>query len=118
MHVAPDCTHFCYTPLFWDAVFGGVYRALRRTPLGKKLARSSRRSVAAAAAAAQHGAASGADGGQLASGLKALRRRAAAGFAQLGGGGLPAAADELPARLVRLARGLVGAATPPLEDDV
>lgn len=25
-----DCTHFCYTPLFWDSVFGGVFRALRR----------------------------------------------------------------------------------------
>jgi hypothetical protein len=23
-------THFCYTPLFWDAVFGGAYRAVRR----------------------------------------------------------------------------------------
>ena len=27
-----DCTHFCYTPLFWDAVFGGLYRAVRRHP--------------------------------------------------------------------------------------
>ena len=26
-----DCTHFCYTPLFWDAVFGGLYRTVRRS---------------------------------------------------------------------------------------
>lgn len=25
-----DCTHFCFTPLFWDAVFGGVHRIVRR----------------------------------------------------------------------------------------
>lgn len=25
-----DCTHFCFTPLFWDAVFGGMHRAARR----------------------------------------------------------------------------------------
>jgi hypothetical protein len=25
-----DCTHLCYTPLFWEAVFGGMHRALRR----------------------------------------------------------------------------------------
>ena len=30
-----DCTHFCYTPLFWDAVFGGLYRATRHSTLGK-----------------------------------------------------------------------------------
>ena len=25
-----DCTHFCYSPLFWDVVFGGMHRAVRR----------------------------------------------------------------------------------------
>jgi len=25
-----DCTHFCYTPLFWDVFFAGLYRTLRR----------------------------------------------------------------------------------------
>ena len=25
-----DCTHFCYTPLFWDTVFGSLYSAARR----------------------------------------------------------------------------------------
>ena len=25
-----DCTHFCYTPVFWDTVFDGLYRAILR----------------------------------------------------------------------------------------
>ena len=25
-----DCTHLCYTPLFWDAFFGGLHHAVRR----------------------------------------------------------------------------------------
>ena len=25
-----DCTHFCYTPAFWDAAFGGLHRSVRR----------------------------------------------------------------------------------------
>ena len=32
-----DCTHFCYTPLFWDVIFGGLYRAVRRSAFGKRL---------------------------------------------------------------------------------
>lgn len=30
-----DCTHFCYTPLFWDTVFGALARTLRRE-LGRR----------------------------------------------------------------------------------
>eukprot|EP00965_Chrysotila_dentata_P215500 6188809-Pleurochrysis_carterae.AAC.4 len=28
-----DCTHFCYSPLFWDAAFGGLLLALRQALL-------------------------------------------------------------------------------------
>ena len=29
-----DCTHLCYTPLFWDAVFGGLARTVRTAQRG------------------------------------------------------------------------------------
>ena len=28
LHVAPDCTHFCYTPLVWAPVWSDAARAL------------------------------------------------------------------------------------------
>ena len=31
-----DCTHLCYTPLFWDAVFGGLARTVRTAQRGDK----------------------------------------------------------------------------------
>ena len=42
-----DCTHFCYTPLFWDAFFGSMYLAVLRS---RSYAR--RRSAGAPAAGA------------------------------------------------------------------
>lgn len=36
-----DCTHFCYTPLFWDALFGDLYRLVRRSPLYRPVYKAS-----------------------------------------------------------------------------
>ena len=38
-----DCTHFCYTPVFWDVVFGSLHAEVRAWQKGLRLARPSRR---------------------------------------------------------------------------